>query len=93
MPTANGLKAEIEFKEFERNHIDMATSKINKIRELASKLNRQGEFEGYSWIRVRPFNFDKNKSFKENLFELKIHHYNEGLFLSNKIRELEGLVR
>jgi hypothetical protein len=84
-------QSELEFQLFNKTHFETTSSLIDDIRKKAKELGRENEFEGFSWIKVKAFKFDENISFEENLEKLRLHHINETLFLTNKLKELEGL--
>jgi len=46
--------------------------------------------DDYTWIKVKRYQMDPNKSWEERYRELEQHHEQETTFLINKIRELEG---
>ncbi len=46
--------------------------------------------DDYSWIKVKRFKFDPNKSWEENYKALESHHVEETTFLINKVKELEN---
>lgn len=49
-------------------------------------------FDGHSWIKVKNFKFDPEKSWEENYKALEKHHIEETSFLIAKIRELADLL-
>lgn len=51
--------------------------------------NKKMSISDFSWIKVKQFKFDPDKSWEENYKELEKHHIEETSFLINKIRELD----
>jgi hypothetical protein len=45
-------------------------------------------YEGYTWIKVKRFHDDPNKSWEERYRALEQHHLEETTFLIDKVREL-----
>jgi hypothetical protein len=46
------------------------------------------DYSTYSWIKVKPFKFDENKSWEENYKALEKHHIDETMFLIREVRFL-----
>jgi hypothetical protein len=49
-------------------------------------------YNGYSWIKVKKYVMDESKTWEDRYKELEKHHIEETTFLIEEVRKLAGLL-